>query len=218
MLASFYQSPRALASAGPTNAWPETSAVKAVICAGFIWGLFNAALGMVFGFGSGLLIERGWSQAAAGSTTSLVLWGATLSVPLGGILADRFGRPIFIMLGGFGLFALALLVATRTESAVAAFIALGLVGGAFSWANYEPSSKGFISICPSHRNGILFDTFYVCVVAAPIVAGMLAKKMGSAQVAFDLGAVMLVLCFPLYAAYRFFADRSLHETALGKAP
>ena len=95
---------------------------------------------------------------------------------------------------------------------------LGLVGGLSAGPIMSVPAKVLSPSVRAIGMGFYLTLFYVCVVAAPIVAGMLAKKMGSAQVAFDLGAVMLVLCFPLYAAYRFFADRSLHETALGKAP
>ena len=100
-----------------------------MVAAGSIWGLFNAAIGMIFGFGTILLVERGWSLAAAGSATSLVLWLISISVPIGGILADRTGRHVQIMLISFALFAAALLWATRTEAVIPAFVILGLFGG-----------------------------------------------------------------------------------------
>ena len=64
-----------------------------MITAGLIWGLFNVGFAMIFSFGPSMLVERGWSIAAAGSTISIVLWLAVLSVPLGGFLADRSRRP-----------------------------------------------------------------------------------------------------------------------------
>ena len=42
--------------------------------------------------------------------------------------------------------------------------------------------------------GIFFAFFYLLVVIAPWLAGVLAKMVGTAGVAFDLGAAMLVLC------------------------
>ena len=130
LLAALYQAPlRDNTAVRTPAAWPSQAATRAMIVAGAIWGLFNAALGMVFGFGTILLVERGWSLPAAGSATSLVLWIVSLSVPFGGVLADRTGKHIEIMLVGFALFAVALVIATRTDAVIAVSVALGLVGG-----------------------------------------------------------------------------------------
>src|SRR5436305_816138 len=131
LFAALYRTP-ALAASGATGvraAWPDPPAIRAVVVAGFIWGLFNAALSMVFAFGPAMLVERGWSLAAAGSATSLVLWILSVSSPFGGLIADRTGKHGEIMLTGFALFAIALLTAARTELVIPAFVVLGLVGG-----------------------------------------------------------------------------------------
>ena len=56
-----------------------------------------------------MLVERGWSIAAAGSTISIVLWIAVLSVPFGGFLADRTKRPQTILVAGCIVFAMLML-------------------------------------------------------------------------------------------------------------
>ena len=45
----------------------------ALITAGLIWCLYNVGFAMVFSFGPSMLVERGWSSAAAGSAISVVL-------------------------------------------------------------------------------------------------------------------------------------------------
>ncbi len=92
LLAIFYTPPSGIAAGAGATAWPSGAAFFAVLVSGCIWGLFNASLGMVFGYGTALLTERGWSLATAGSATSLMLWVVALSVPLGGLLSDRTGR------------------------------------------------------------------------------------------------------------------------------
>jgi hypothetical protein len=47
-------------------------------------GLYNAALGMIFGFGPTMLAERGLSNSAASSITSVALWLVALSYPWAG--------------------------------------------------------------------------------------------------------------------------------------
>jgi hypothetical protein len=83
-LMQLYRSPPGVAGKSAPATWPSGHALAAVVVAGAIWGLYNAALAMVFGFGTTMLSERGWSLAAAGSATSLVLWMVAVSVPLGG--------------------------------------------------------------------------------------------------------------------------------------
>jgi MFS family permease len=210
LLATFYRAPSQAGSAAttPPASWPRPPAVRAMVVAGSIWGLFNAAIGMVFGFGTTLLVERGWGLAAAGSATSLVLWIVSLSVPFGGVLADRTGKHVEIMLIGFALFAIALLTATRTDAVIPAFVALGLVGGLSAGPIMSLPARVLTQPVRAVGMGIHFTLFYAFVVAAPIVAGMLAARIGTTGAAFDLGAVMLALCFPAYWAFDRLADRA----------
>lgn len=210
LLAALYRAPSQVGSAAtlPAAAWPRPPAIRAMVAAGAIWGLFNGALGMVFGFGTIMLVERGWSLAAAGSATSLVLWIVSLSVPFGGVLADRTGKHIEIMLIGFALFAVALLTATRTDAVIPAFVVLGLVGGLSAGPVMSLPARVLIPPVRAVGMGIHFTLFYVFVVAAPIVAGVLSTRIGSAGAAFDFGAFMLALCFPAYWVFDRLAARA----------
>lgn len=210
LLAALYHAPpQADAAASPSAAaWPRRPAIRAMVVAGTIWGLFNAALGMVFGFGTILLVERGWSLATAGSATSLVLWIVSLSVPFGGVLADKTGKHVEIMLIGFALFAVALLTATRTGSVIPAFIALGLVGGLSAGPIMSLPARVLTPPVRAVGMGIHFTLFYAFVVAAPVVAGVLSAQIGTARAAFDFGAVMLALCFPAYWFFNRLAPRA----------
>ena len=210
LLATLYRSPPHAGSGAPVPpaTWPRPPAIRAMVAAGSIWGLFNAAIGMVFGFGTILLVERGWGLAAAGSATSLVLWLISISVPFGGILADRTGKHMEIMLIGFALFAVTLLGATRTDAVVPAFVALGLVGGLSAGPIMSLPARVLTPPVRAVGMGIHFTLFYVFVVAAPIVAGILSTRIGTAGTAFDLGAFMLALCFPAYWAFERLSARA----------
>jgi MFS family permease len=211
LLAALYRPPPYAGSAttAPAASWPRPPAIRAMVVAGSIWGLFNAAIGMVFGFGTILLVERGWSLAAAGSATSLVLWIVSISVPIGGVLADRTGKHIEIMLIGFALFAVALLVATRTNAVIPAFVALGLVGGVSAGPIMSLPARVLTPPVRAIGMGIHFTMFYAVVVAAPILAGILSTRIGTAGAAFDMGAILLALCFPAYWAFDRLAARAV---------
>jgi MFS family permease len=214
LLATLYRPPAetapaaiAIPTAAASASWPHPSVIRPVVAAGIMWGLFNAAIGMVFGFGITMLVERGWTLAAAGSATSLVLWLVSASVPIGGFLADRTRKPIAIMLAGFALFAIALLVARRTDAVIPAFVALGLVGGLSAGPIMSLPARILTPPWRAVGMGIYFTLFYLFVVSAPIVAGVLSSRAGTAAVAFDFGAFMLALCFPAYWAFNRFAAR-----------
>jgi cyanate permease len=66
-----------------------------------IWALYNIGFVMIFSFGPSMLVERGWSITAAGSAISIVLWLSAVSVPTGGLLADRTDRHDAIMASCF---------------------------------------------------------------------------------------------------------------------
>jgi MFS family permease len=209
LLAALYRvPPRGSDAPAPKTSWPHPLAIRAVVVAGCIWGLFNAAIGMIFGFGTAMLTERGWTLAAAGSATSLVLWIVSIASPIAGLVADKTGKHIEIMLSGFALFAIALVTAARTDAVIPAFVALGVVAGLSVGPIMSLPARVLIPQARAVGMGIYFTLFYLVVVAAPIVAGSLSSRIGTARVAFDLGAFMLAICFPAYWAFRRFAARA----------
>ena len=195
LLAGLYRTPAV--AENPANVKPaglKGTILAAVIVSGMIWGLYNAALAMIFGFGPAMLAERGWSSSDAGSATSVALWLVAVSVPLGGAMADRTGQRNFVLVSGLVLFAVALVVATRTDAVLWMFAILGIVGGI---------SAGPIMTLPSSvlqietravGMGIFFTLYYVVALLTPLVGGYLASATGSASITFDFGALMLLAC------------------------
>jgi MFS family permease len=216
ILAAFYKGapPTGSDRPVPQASWPRASVIHAMILAGCIWGLFNAAISMVFSFGPAMLVERSWSLAGAGSATSLVLWIISVALPIGGVLSDRTGKPVAVMLTGFVLFAVTLVAAARVDAVIAAFVVLGLVAGMPAGAIMSLPAR---VLGPSERAvgmGIFFTLFYAFVVAAPIAAGILAARLGTASAAFDLGAAMLLLCVPAYWLFDRLAARAAVQSPL----
>lgn len=199
-----------LGSRGNSAADSETTASQrllgvrlvATIIAGAIWGAYNGALAMVFGFGPAMLVERGWSLAAASSTTSVTLWLVAVSVPLGGFLADRLGHRDIVMLTGFLAFGLLLLVAPGTDNVYLVFILLGLCAGLPAGPIMALPSAVLGAGTRAVGMGIFFTLFYAGVVFAPVTAGYLADQNGTASVAFYLGASLLTVCFAALFAFR----------------
>jgi MFS family permease len=200
-LAIGYRPPPHSEQANPVKTPLRGAILGAVICAGLIWGLYNAALGMIFGFAPAMLAERGWSAAAASSVTSIVLWLVALSVPLGGILADRLKRGEAVLLAGLVVFGVVLAYAARTEAVYLSFALLGLVAGIPAGPIMSLPTK---VLPPENRAvgmGLFYALFYLLVVLAPIVAGHLADIFGRTSIAFDLGIAMLAVSVLPMIAY-----------------
>jgi MFS family permease len=201
-LAVGYRAPVQIESVNPAKTTLRGAALAAVICAGLIWGLYNAALGMIFGFAPAMLTGRGWSVTAASSATSIVLWLVAISVPLGGILADRLKRGETVLLAGLVVFGVMLAFAARTEAVFLSFALLGLVAGIPAGAIMSLPAK----VLPPEKRaigmGIFFALFYLSVVLAPIAAGRLADIFGRINIAFDLGVAMLAVSVILLIAHR----------------
>jgi len=115
LLATTYQLPANSVTPATTSARLDRNAAIAVV-ARFDLGLYNVGFVIIFSFGPSMLVERSWSIAAAGSIISIVLWVTVVSVPLGGLLADRSGRPELILAGGCIAFAILMVVLPRSTA------------------------------------------------------------------------------------------------------
>lgn len=195
-LAATYQPPaQAVAAAVTTSsAQLDRRALMAVTLAGLIWGLFNVGFAIVFSFGPTLLVERGWTIAAAGSTISIVLWIAVFSVPLGGMLADRLRRPQLILVAGAILFALLMLLLPRRGEVLLLVIAIGVVSGQPAGPIMSLPARVLQPATRAIGMGIFYTVYYAAMMLGPIIGGACAKSAGSATAAFDFGAATVLAC------------------------
>jgi MFS family permease len=201
LLLALYKPHAGVMQAGPEGGAPTGRAAAAIVVAALVWGLFNGAVSMVFSFGNSMLAARGWTLAAAGGATSLVLWLTVLSVPVGGVLADRSGRPGAVLVGGCLAFALMLGIAARTEAVLPVFAGLGVACGLPAGAIMSLPARVLSGRTRAVGMGIFWTMFYLIIVASPWFAGWLASATGRVSVAFDFGGVLLLLACACYAAF-----------------
>jgi MFS family permease len=207
LLGLAYRSPAKAASAAAEPAWPDRNAVLAVVIAGLIWGLFNVAFAVIFSFGPSMLVERGWSITAAGSTISIVLWLTVTSVPLGGFLADRTGRPEFSLVAGCILFAMLMLVLPRGGAPIMTVVALGLLCGLPAGPIMSLPARVLQPATRATGMGVFYTVYYAAMMLGPVIGGAWAKSTGSAGAAFDFGAVVLLACPVLLWGFNRIAAR-----------
>ena len=190
-----YRSPDTASRAAGKAERLDRRTTLALIVAGLIWGLYSLGPATLFSFGPTLLVERGWSVAAAGSTISIVLWISLPFVPLAGYLADRLKRPQAIFIAGGCLVFAALMAALAHANAVPFIIvALGLFIGLPAGSIMSLPARVLAPATRAIGMGIFFTIYYIAMMLGPVIGGACAKWTGSAAAAFDFGAIALLVC------------------------
>ena len=168
---------------------------------GFAWGCFNASLVAIIAFGPGLLTSRGTSLGDAGFIVSLAIWLTMLSVPLGGLLSDRLGRPNLLIVAGSLVAALVTMLIPAFPHPVVAFCLVGLAIGAPPGALMALLPK----VVPSERLatalGAYYTTYYVVMAAVQLAAGGVRDLFGSPAAPIYLAALVMaatILGFGLF--------------------
>jgi MFS family permease len=199
---ALYRDPPDAATGGARGGWPTGAALTGVLLAALIWGFYNAGIAMVFSFGPTLLVDRGLDLAQASSITSVALWLAALSVPLGGIIADRLHRPDAVLVLGLLGFAGCFLLALQPGNPLIAFTLLGLTLGIAAGPIMALPSRVLLPGTRALGMGLFFTLYYVVMVSAPAVAGAVAEATGDSAATFWLGILFLVLCLAFFEAFR----------------
>ena len=148
------------------------------ISAGFAWGCFNASLVTIVAFGPGLLLARGTPLADAGRVVSLAIWVTMLSVPLGGLITDKLGRPTLLIVTGSLVAAGTVLLIPVLAHAGLAFCLVGLAIGA--------PPGGLMALLPralpperlATGFGVFYTIFYVMMAATQPAAGLVRDVVG----------------------------------------
>lgn len=210
LIALLYRAPIDSAAASTTAGRLDRNTVIAVITAGLIWGLFNIGFAIIFSFGPSMLVERGWSIAAAGSAISIVLWIAVFSVPFGGFLADLTKRPQTILVAAALAFAILMILLPRTSAVVLTVAALGLISGQPAGPIMSLPARVLQPATRAIGMGLFFTVFYGAMMLGPVIGGSLAKWTGTAATAFDFGAAMLLACPLLLFVFNRIAAARTH--------
>jgi MFS family permease len=195
LLGALYRPPpENSAAAAVVTARLDRNTVIAVIAAALIWSLYNIGFATIFSFGPSMLVERGWSITAAGSAISIVLWLTVLSVASGGFLADRIGRPEFIIVAGCIVFAMLMITLARSDAVIATTVALGLTCGLPAGSIMSLPARVLQPATRAIGIGLFFTVYYAGMMLGPVLAGVCAKWTGGAGAALDFGAAVILAC------------------------
>ena len=205
----FYRPVAKSGGAGAVTRTPLRGAVLgATISAGAVWGLFNAAFGILFSFGATLLNERGFGLTEATAALSIVFWAAAISTPLGGFVADKTGRRdgmLVLVMIGFGI------TLSLSAEATSPYLLFALVGFISCLAAGPIMSLPAQVLSPGNSAlgmGVFFTVYYVAIVVGPILAGAVADALGTARAAFHFGSGILAATLIACWAFQRFAEKA----------
>ena len=150
------------------------------VSAGIGWALLNASVIVVASFAPSFLMSRGASVAEAGGITGVALWISILSVPLGGLVADRLRRPRLLVVAGCVATAITIACAARAPWPALWLVASGILLG------LPPSIMMALlprAVRPEHLAtalGVFYALFYLGMAVSQTVAGHLRDVTGDA--------------------------------------
>ena len=187
------------------------------ITSGVAWGAFNASLVGVIAFGPAMLVARGLSLGQAGFEISLAIWVTIVSVPLGGVLSDRVGRPDVFSIGG-ALAAGALLLALPTMPWAA--LGLVLVGTLIGGPPGPLTSMLPRALAPERLAtglGVSYTAYYVVMAAAQPLAGWLRDLTGDPATPIRFAAAAMAATIAGVVAFRVIEHRADVTTTAPRA-
>jgi MFS family permease len=180
------------AAAAPARGMVTAREARLGVSAGFAWGCFNASLVAIVAFGPALLVSRGFGLGDAGRIVSLAIWLTMVSIPVGGLLTDKLGRPTLFIVAGSLLAAAVTLFIPVLSPPLLAFCLVGLAVG--------PPPGALMALLPralppdrlAPGFGVFYTVFYVMMALTQPAAGLVRDLAGdpAAPIVFA-AAVML---------------------------
>jgi MFS family permease len=169
---------------------------------GFAWGCFNASLVSVVAFGPGVLIARGASMGDAGFVVSLALWVTIVSVPVGGLVSDRIGRPNLLIVGGSLVATLVTMFLPVITPAVVGFCLLGLVVGAPPGPMMSLLPKTLAADRLATGFGVYYTVFYLAMTITLPAAGRVRDVWGDPAAPILFAGLVMAATVPGLAIFR----------------
>jgi MFS family permease len=203
VMALIYQDPPAAAGAEavrlrlnvPRRVW------VLAISAGVGWALLNASIIVVASFAPSFLMSRGASVSHAGLITGAALWISIVSVPLGGLVADRVNRPKLLIVTGC-LAAAASMVAIACAPVPAAWMVVtGILLGLPPSIMMALLPRAVPAEHLATALGVFYSLFYLGMAVSQTLAGWLRDLTGDPAVPLLFAAALMVFTVPAVALF-----------------
>lgn len=173
-----------------------------VALAALAWTLYNVGLILVVSFGPTFLTARGLALEEAAWMVSLGTWLGIPMVPLGGYLAQRWGRPGLVTAISLMAAAAACAALPWADSPLVPFAVFGLL----AWAPAGPIMALVSETLSADRRalgmGVFYTWYYAGMGVLPPLAGLARDLTGSASAPIYLAGAMMVMALACAGLFR----------------
>ncbi len=206
----FYRDPPGAPVEGPGRLTLGLAPRELLLAAigGLGWGVFNASYVVVLSFAPAFLAVDGRSVGAAGAIVSLGIWVTLVSIPLGGLLADRLGRPNLLIGAGSLSVALAMLAFPYFDSPALWCVLVGILAGASPGALMALLPKVLSPTALAPGFGVYYTVFYLSMAATPGLAGGLRDHYASPAAPLFFAAALMAVVVLVLVAFRAAVERA----------
>ena len=149
------------------------------------------------------LAGLGLSPAAASARASVFVWMTLATVPLGGFLAERSGRPDVMLALALLLFAVAVAGLVAWDGPAVLFVALGVVGGVPAGIIMALPARAVRAEALAPAMGLYFTVYYVGMTTLPAAAGWSRDATGAPAAPLLFAAAMMILTLAALALFRW---------------
>jgi MFS family permease len=164
-----------------------------IVSISLIWLCLNAAYLVFLGFTPAYLVTRGLGAGEAGILAGLPSWLFIGSVPLGGWLTNRSGRPNLSIVLGSVFAAASILLVGLGGPVWPGLILYGLTIGAAPGAIMALPAE---VLAPEHRStgfGVFYTVYYLGMAVFPPIAGWLQDRSGDPASPLYFASLMMLL-------------------------
>ena len=211
LMLALYRDPPRRAVVAASSARPRLSRhqLALAVTGGIAWGCFNASLVAMIAFGPGLLIARGAPLGEAGAMVSTAIWVTLLSVPAGGILADRLQRPSVMILGGSIAAGIAMMLVAASTWPLAVLVAAGALAGAPPGALMALLPRALPAQVLTVGFGVYYAVFYGVMALTQPLAGAVRDATGSPVAPVIFTGILMMLTAVAFAVFRAIEQRGM---------
>lgn len=171
------------------------------LLAGAVWSLYNVGFIVVVSFAPDFLTAAGRSMADAGAVASIATWLALVSVPLGGFLAERSGRPNAALALSLAAYAAVIAALTVWDAPVLLFVIMGVVNGVPAGIIMALPARAVRAEVLAPSMGLYFTCYYVGMAVLPAAAGWTRDAVGYAGAPLLFGAAVVIAALLAFAAF-----------------
>jgi MFS family permease len=172
------------------------------VSAGFAWGCFNASLVVMVLFGQDLLVTRGVELGTAGATMSALLAITLVSVPVGGVIADRWRHPTLLIASSTLVAGTIAMLFVVSPWPLPTLLVTGFIGGLPAGAIMALVPKAVRAGTLATAFGVYYTVFYLVMALAQAAAGAVRDVSGSAAIAVVFAGALMMTTVVGLAGFR----------------